>query len=211
MDFFLSNSRYFLYLIFACIISLFFSACATQIKPPITQSPASSVAQQQHLAQLNAIKNFSLKGRLGVVTQKQGFSGSIDWQHRSDTDDIEVYSPLGGKMANIAKTAANVTLTTQDGKTITDTNAENLTETALGFKLPLAGLSDWVLGKPTTSKIYANTWDDEGRLLTLKQDGWDIGYENYTDNNGIFLPGKVTLKSERVNLKLLIEKWTHVE
>ncbi len=202
MDFFLSNFRLFL-----CLMFLFFSACATQPKPPITQSPTSPVAQQQHLAKLSAIKRFSLTGRLGVVTQKKGFSGSIDWQHAAQSDAIDVYSPLGGKVAHIAKTPDAVTLTTQDGKTIKDTSAENLTETALGFKLPLAGLSDWALGKPTTSKIDASTWDDEGRLLTLKQNGWDISYENYADNDGVFLPGKVILKSERLNLKLLIEKW----
>ena len=82
-----------------------------------------------------------------------------------------------------------------------------MTETTLGFRLPLSGLSDWALGKPTTSKIEASSWDSEGRLLMLKQDGWDIGFENYLESNGTFLPNKIVLKSEKVNLKLLVEKW----
>lgn len=179
-------------------------------KPPPVQAPAQSEIHQQHLNTLSAVKSFSLKGRLGVVTQKQGFSGSINWQHSLQEDDIEVFSPVGGKVAHIRKTAQDVTLTTQEGRKISAQNAESLTETTLGFRLPLTGLSDWALGKPTSSKIDASTWDNEGRLLTLKQDGWDISYENYQENNGIFLPNKVTLKSQPLNLKLIIENWSNI-
>ncbi len=176
----------------------------------MAQSPMSQAAHQQHLAKLAQIKSFALKGRLGVVTQKQGFSGGIDWQHAVNTDNVDVYSPVGGKVANISKNATAVILTKQDGRSVTAQDAESLTETALGFKLPLSGLSDWALGKPTTNNINSSTWDENGRLLTLKQDGWDISYENYADNEGVFLPNKIVLKSEKVNLKLLVEKWTDV-
>ena len=183
------------------------SACATQPIAPTPQPPENATAHQQHLSTLANIQAFSLKGRLGVVTQKQGFSGSIEWQHHAATDNIDVYSPVGGKVANIAKNDSGVTLTDQKGHTIKASDAETLTETTLGFRLPLSGLSDWALGKPTTSKIEASSWDSEGRLLMLKQDGWDIGFENYLESNGTFLPNKIVLKSEKVNLKLLVEKW----
>lgn len=202
MDFFLLNYRYFLVCIFA-----FLNACAILPKTPTEQPAISTAVHQQHLAKLSAIKSFSLKGRLGVVTQKQGFSGSINWQHTAQNDNIDVFSPLGGQIANIKKTALGVTLTQQDGRSITAQNAESLTETTLGFRLPLTGLSDWALGKPTSSKVDASTLDAQGRLLTLKQDGWNIGYENYAEHNGVFLPNKVILKSEKLNLKLIIEMW----
>lgn len=196
------------------ILLLILTGCATQPSsssaPP---APTNASINQQHLATLAVIKSYSLKGRLGVVTQKQGFSGSIDWQHQPSNDNIDVYSPVGGKVANIAKTANGVTLTDQKGRSISAQDAESLTEMTLGFRLPLTGLSDWVLGKPTASKIDASTWDEKGRLLTLKQDGWDISYETYVqvngaETNGVDLPNKIVLKSEKANLKLLIEKFT---
>jgi len=189
---------------------LLLNACATTPQHPATQSPNSQTNNQQHLAKLAQVKSFALKGRLGVVTQKQGFSGGIDWQHASDSDNIEVYSPVGGKVANISKSPSGVTLIKQDGQKVHAQDAESLTETTLGFRLPLTGLSDWAIGKPTASNIASSSWDDNGRLLTMKQDGWDISYENYADVNGISLPGKVVLKSEKVNLKLLIENWIEV-
>jgi outer membrane lipoprotein LolB len=190
------------------ITILLVSGCAT-ITPPTSQ-PTNSSLNQQHLASLANIKAFSLKGRLGVVTNPRGFSGGIEWQHQAANDNIDIFSPVGGKVANIAKNASGVTLTSQDGHTIKANDAESLTETTLGWRLPLNGLNDWAIGRPTTSKIEASSWDAQGRLLTLKQDGWDISYENYLETNGVFLPSKTVLKSEKVNLKLLIEKWVGV-
>ena len=198
-----------------CATALILSGCASiPVPPEAPKSVPNSSIHQQHLAKLAQIQHFALKGRLGVVTQKQGFSGSIDWQHALTTDNIDIYSPLGGKVGNIAKTANTensideVTLTTQEGHSIKANNAETLTEMTLGFRLPLTGLSDWALGRPANSKIDAETWDEQGHLTMIKQDGWDISYENYADNNGYLLPSKIVLKSEKVNLKLLVEKWS---
>ncbi len=187
------------------ILLLVLAGCAT-ITPPSTQ-PTNASINQKHLANLANIKAFSLKGRLGVITNPRGFSGGIEWQHQTSNDNIDIFSPVGGKVANIAKTPSGVTLTSQDGHTIKAGDAESLTETTLGWRLPLSGLSDWAIGRPTASKIEASSWDEQGRLLTLKQDGWDISYENYLETNGVFLPSKTVLKSDKVNLKLLVENW----
>ena len=193
------------------IFLLAISGCATQPTVSPTPAPDNLAIHQQHLAKLANIQAFSLKGRLGVVTQKQGFSGSVEWQHQATTDNIDVYSPVGSKLANIAKTPSQVVLTDQKGHSIKASDAETLTETTLGFRLPLAGLSDWAVGRPTSSKIEASNWDAQGRLVTLKQDGWDIGFENYAESNGQFLPNIIVLKSEKVNLKLLVEKWLNTQ
>lgn len=188
------------------LLLLLLAGCAT-IMPPTSQPPATSSINQKHLDTLVNIKAFALKGRLGAVTQKQGFSGRIDWQHQTITDNIDVFSPVGGKVANITKNPSGVTLTSQNGHSVSAQDAESLTETTLGFRLPLTGLSNWAIGRPSASKIEAASWDETGRLTTLKQDGWDINYENYADINGISLPKKILLKSEKVNLKLLVERW----
>jgi len=188
------------------LLLLLLAGCAT-IMPPTSQPPTTSSINQKHLDTLVNIKAFALKGRLGAVTQKQGFSGRIDWQHQTITDNIDVFSPVGGKVANITKNPSGVTLTSQNGHSVSAQDAESLTETTLGFRLPLTGLSNWAIGRPSASKIEAASWDETGRLTTLKQDGWDINYENYADINGISLPKKILLKSEKVNLKLLVERW----
>lgn len=186
--------------------ALLLGACSGISTKPTAPKAASSI-HEKHLATLVNIQSFSLKGRIGVATNPRGFSGGIEWQHAKTKDNIDIFSPLGGKAANIVKSSNEVILTTQDGHTVKAQDAESLTQATLGWRLPLNGLSDWALGKPTNSNIDASTWDKNGRLSTLKQDGWDISYENYTETNGIFLPKKVLLKSEKVNLKLIVDEW----
>ncbi len=189
--------------------TVLFVGCASQpTLPPVSGQVAPPKVAIEHQAKLQQIQAFTLKGRLGVITQQQGFSGSIDWQHQPQTDDIQVYSPLGGKVASIAKTPVQVTLTDHTGNTISAADAESLTEQTLGFRLPLNGLSDWALGRPSNSPITANSWDANGRLIMLEQAGWRIDYASYSDQNGVSLPQKMVLKNDKVTLKLLTETWS---
>jgi outer membrane lipoprotein LolB len=171
----------------------------------------SQALYQQHLQNLAGIGQFTLQGRIGVQAEGKGFSGSLNWQHNPADDEIALYSPLGGQVASIKKTADEVTLIDAKGKRISAADTETLTQNTLGWKLPLTGLADWSIGRPTSSAVQASTLDEKGRLLTLKQDGWDIEYQNYSEQNGHFLPGKIVLRSEKLNLKLLIEKWLIVK
>lgn len=175
--------------------------------------PDSAVTQQQyqlHQASLKTIVQFALTGRIGVQTDGKGFSGGLNWQHNEAVDAIALYSPLGGQVARILKTANQVTLEDAKGNTISAADTETLTQNALGWQLPLAGLADWSLGRPTNSPIMASTWNEQGYLSTLKQDGWEIEYQNYTQQNGFTLPSKITLRSDKVNLKLLVESWENL-
>lgn len=191
----------------ALMLSLL-AGCVTQpaVKPVVSSQSALAV-HQQHLATLLPIEHFSMHGRIAVNANGKGFSGGIAWQHQANADQIDLFTPLGGKAANIKKTAQEVVLTTADNQVIKADNAETLTEKTLGWRLPLTGLSDWALGKPTKSAIESSTWDAKGRLITLVQDGWHISYDHYSEQATTSLPGKVTLKNDKLNLKLLIERW----
>lgn len=203
----MSKLRYF----YVCL-SVLLASCASHPTAPV--QPSTSSVHQQHLQTLSAIHAFSLKGRIGVISNGKGFSGGISWAHQPDTDSIEIFTPLGSKVASIHKTPQSVVLTTQDGQTLQAQDAETLTEMALGMRLPLNGLSDWVLGRPTSASIDAATWDELGRLTTLSQQGWQIDYPLYTTplttNISTALPSKIVLKNEKLNLRLLIETWDSV-
>lgn len=196
---------------FLLILAIILPACVSSpaIKPPADS--ASQALNKSHLQHIAEIQHFSLKGRIGVQTEGKGFSGGLQWQHQASNDDISLYSPLGGQVASIQKTPEQVTLQDANGNSISASNAEALTQTALGWQLPLTGLADWSLGRPASSPIQNSSWDAQGQLTTLSQDGWNIEYQNYSEQHGYLLPGKIILKSEKVNLKLLVESWINVE
>ena len=178
--------------------------------PPISgNTPQQHQLNRQHLDRLACIKQFSLKGRIAVNTEGKGYSGGLTWTHNPETDKIEMFSPLGSKISEIKKTDTEVLLTTSDGKRFNAVNAEILTENTLGWRLPLSGLIDWVLGRPAAKSSLATdmTLDELGRITSLKQDGWEIEYAQYSYNAGYSLPGKITLRSPKVNLKFVVMNW----
>ena len=179
--------------------------CATTPMIPVSNPQPSPQASAMHLQQIATIKQFSLKGRMGVQTDAKGFSGRLDWQHQPSTDHIALYSPLGSQVASISKTADSVVLQDASGHSASAADAETLTQMTLGWKLPLTGLADWSLGRPAASPIQASTSDELGRLTTLKQDGWDIEYSDYADFEGKQLPNKIYMRSPKVNIKLIVE------
>ncbi len=184
-------------------------ACVSVPTKPIDQS-ATLAIHQQHLQKIAQIQQFAIQGRIGVQANDKGFSGGIHWQHDAMQDVLALFSPIGGQVANIEKTAEKITLTDAKGNAVSAADAESLTEKTLGWKLPLAGLSDWSLGRPSKSPILESNWDQKGFLTMLKQDGWEIQFELYTQQDGFFLPSKIILRSEKAHLKLLIEHWENV-
>lgn len=192
-------------------LMLVFAGCASLPATKIEPSTAAQKLRTQHLQQLASIEQFSMQGRIGVQTNGKGFSGSLQWQHTNTEDNIDLYSPLGSQVASIKKTPDQVTLTDSSGKRFSAADAETLTQETLGWKLPLTGLSDWSIGRPTQSTIQSSSWNEQGLLTNLDQDGWKIEYDNYAQQGAYMLPGKIFLKSDQLNLKLLVEKWNSLE
>lgn len=197
--------RHFCLVIFS---SFLIYGCASTPK----QAPsANQTVYQQHIARISAIETFDLSGKLGVIYQDKGFSGGIHWTHETQHDNIDVLSPLGSKVAVIEKKPDIVTLTDSKNQVKIAPDVETLTATYLGWQLPLSGLSDWVLGRPNPqATIDTITWDAQGHVQTLSQQGWAIEYLTYETANDIALPKKIRIRNERVRLKLIIKDWQSV-
>ncbi|CAN4273873.1 LolB Outer membrane lipoprotein involved in outer membrane biogenesis [Methylophilaceae bacterium] len=190
-----------------CLLAIL-AACSNLPTQAPTTTPASLSLHQQHLASLSRIQRFELKGRLGVQADGKGYSASILWQHDTEQDDIRIYSPLGGQLARIQKTANGIRLEDAQGQVSVGKDAESLTQALLGWRLPLTGLADWALGRPANSAMASLTWDEAGHTLSLNEADWDIAYQHYQASPEAFLPHKLTLINTRVQLKLIVEKWT---
>jgi len=187
------------------------ASCASGPVAKPDQSAAAQKLRQQHLQSLAEIQQFSLQGRIGVQTNGKGFSGSMQWLHNKTDDSIALFSPLGSQVASIKKTPDQFTLEDSSGKSYSAPDAETLTQEILGWRLPLKGLADWSIGKPTQSPVQNSIWNEQGALTNLEQDGWKIEYSNYEQQGSYLLPNKIYLKSEKLNLKLLVEKWNQLE
>lgn len=185
------------------LFMLLLAGCAAL---PLQQKPVEPAAYQAHLQRIGKIDSFGLEGRIGVLTETKGFSGSMRWRHYPDGDTIDFYSPLGTQLGELEANTDGVTLTTSQ-KTYHADDAEALTQQTLGWSLPMNGLSDWVLGRPAKGAAEILAWDAAGHISRLRQNGWDIEYPAYQTRPGLQLPTKIVLKSRKLDLKLVVESW----
>lgn len=187
------------------------STLPTTPEPPLP-TPVGTPAElhQQHLAQQAQIDQFFLQARIGIQTGNKGSSGTIRWQHHATDDTISMLSPVAGTVARITANAEGVTLSQNDGTVLQAADAETLTQQQLGWRLPLRGLPDWALGRPTRHLVNSVEWDHIGRITRLEQDGWQIEYPEYMEAFGYRLPRKINLRNDKLTLKLIIERWNDI-
>jgi outer membrane lipoprotein LolB len=181
-------------------------AC-TNIKVNQTSLPNKQLDVRAHLTKIASIRDFKIEGRLGVQSDKQGISGTVHWHHLKVSDEMNLYSPLGGKIAEILNDNNGVKLTTSDNQVFKAQDPEALTESTLGWRLPITKLSDWIVGRPANGAISNVKWDDDGKLKKFNQEGWEISYLEYKESNQVMLPSKMNIRNSKLNLRLVIDRW----
>jgi outer membrane lipoprotein LolB len=182
------------------------TAC-TNIRANQTTLPNKQLEVRAHLTQIASIRDFKIEGRLGVQSDKQGISGTVHWHHLKVSDEMNLYSPLGGKIAEILNDNNGVTLTTSNNQVFKAQDPEALTESTLGWRLPITKLSDWIVGRPANGAISNVKWDDDGKLKKFNQEGWEISYLEYKESNQVVLPSKMNIRNSKLNLRLIIDRW----
>jgi len=91
-------------------------------------------------------------------------------------------------VARIVREGDEVTLNTAEPREYHGADVESLTEQVLGFRLPLAGLADWVRGRPAPE---------------LEQRGWKLEIQEYAGE----LPSRLRLLYPGIELRLIISRW----
>ena len=147
---------------------------------------------------------FELSGRVAVRHGKDAASGRIFWRHSNDADELLITSPLGQGIARLNRKGDQFRLVTGDRKEYRADNAEDLTEQALGWRLPLAGLSDWVQARASPGRP-AEMRGDAGKGLELRQDGWHVAYEEFRGGR----PFRMRLTREDLEIRLTVDQWTN--
>ena len=144
---------------------------------------------------------FELSGRVAVRHTKDSGSARIFWRHSDDADEMVITSPVGQGIARITREGERYRLVTGDKKEFRASDAETLTEQALGWRLPLSGLSDWVQGRASAS---TGATGEAGEGKELRQDGWKVAYEEYRDGR----PFRMKLSREDIEIRLVVDQWS---
>lgn len=158
--------------------------------------------------------DFGLVGRVSVKGGEESFSSGVQWRHTERGDEILLLSPLGQTLAQIQHRPEGVYLTTAEQESYYAADVESLTDQVLGWRLPLTGLQYWVQSVNSPATASAIDLDMDGRVMAIRQDGWEIHYSGYPQVLPVQAtqartthPRLLTLKRNGLQIKLVIDDW----
>lgn len=76
-----------------------------------------------------------------------------------------------------------------------------------GWSLPVYSMRFWIVGVSDPGMTADETVDDDGMLLELSQNGWDVSFDGYRVEDGLLLPKKIVMESGDVRIRVVADRW----
>ena len=163
-------------------------------------------ARQQVVGEL---LEWNLYARGALRLKGEAYNVGIRWQ-RVDNDRFTMFleAPFGQGVLRIDGLGPErFQLRLPNGSRFENSSAEALLDEAVGWSLPIRGLDYWIRGLPDPRSASRHRLDAAGRAESIEQDGWDISYQGYFDDERPALPRRLSLANDKLTLKLVIERW----
>ena len=191
-----------------CLV-LFIAACGG--RGNLTLDPEVQLLWTEQQAAAGAFNQWDMYARAVLRPHEGGvYSVGLRWQREADGRFMMMLdAPFGQGVLRIEALKAGVyRLRLPNGRSFENSTAEALLEDAIGWSLPVSGLDYWVRGLPHALTEYSYRLDAGGRARSIKQDGWEIEYLEYsTAAADPALPRRLRLGNDELSFKLVIERW----
>lgn len=180
--------------------SLLVTGCATTGVAP---APAARIADPDALTQWTA------KGRIALVVQGEGGSGSFIWQQRSERTELSVRGPFGAGGVQVTTDGETLELADGSGQPLDGAAARAELERRLGIALPLAELRYWLLGVPAPPGSGGPVERPAGVPTApgFTQRGWTLSYDALGAHAGWQLPSRLTATTGGTRVRIIVDDW----
>lgn len=196
-------------------LAMLLGACAGQ--PTRTAAPLSPQEQAARLQAYQAERAqlrgaWGLSGRIAVSANGRGGSGRIDWTQTGERFDIALSAPVTRQSWRLSGDRGAARLDGLEGGPREGADAGELLQQAMGWTIPVGCLSDWVLGFSCgASSSLQETWDADGRPLSIQQLGWVIEYQDWhpAAAGQPALPRRIFARNTtaKATVRLVIDEW----
>ena len=118
----------------------------------------------------------------GDAPQRDAWTGRFTLQVDARSLTLDLVSPLGSTIARFETDAreARLLVPSNGGVRVEHgADAQALSEQVLGWSLPVAGMPDWVEGRPSSARPFRPLPAD-GDKERFEQDGWSVTVEPAT-------------------------------
>lgn len=185
---------------------LLFGLLASCAAPPLRPDSARLEMQQQRERQLRPLQSWSLSGRLAISGPNGNGSGTLDWQQDGGDFTFAVSAPVTGKTWTLSGDEGQARLVGLHAQAVEDDDAARLLQRELGWKVPVAELSSWVLGLRAPGAAEMRFRED-GLPLEIRQSGWKVEYRDYDESQVPPLPRRIFASQGEFGVRLAIRHW----
>ncbi|WP_263145098.1 lipoprotein insertase outer membrane protein LolB [Pseudomonas sp. RIT-PI-AD] len=193
---------------FAVVLSLaVLAGCAGFGSHEALEGQGDPVHWKAHKAQVGRIDGWQINGKVGIRAPRDSGSGTLFWLQRQEYYDIRLSGPLGRGAARLTGRPGEVSLEVANQGRYQAASPEALLEEQLGWRLPVSHLQWWVRGLPAPDSKSRLTLDADSHLARLEQDGWQVEYLAYTEQDGYSLPERIKLHGHELDVTLVIKEW----
>ncbi len=187
----------------AVAVALLGSGCATMTPPVQTGGRA------ERRAELQALDDWNLRGRVAVAAGADGFSGGLNWAQRGERAEIELRGPMGGTAILIQVDGIDYAVTDERGRTYDGDDARRFVEQNFspGSALPIVEMRYWLVGAPAPGSPYTEMPGEGGLLSGIEQSGWTVRYDRHRAVGGLALPERLEMTTQGVRLRVSVSDW----
>ncbi|KFX69551.1 membrane protein [Pseudomonas taeanensis MS-3] len=190
---------------FSLIVLL--AGCSSLTSREALEGQGDPARWQAHKQQVGSLDAWQISGKVGIRAPKDSGSGTLFWLQRQDYYDIRLSGPLGRGAARLTGRPGAILLEVANQGRYKAASPEALLQQQLGLNLPVSHLLWWIRGLPAPNSKSRLTLDGDSRLAQLRQDGWEVDYLSYAEQNGFWLPERLKLNGHDLQVTLVIKDW----
>lgn len=164
---------------------------------------------QQQITEQTRIGRFAVLAfdkREGV--NKDAVQGGFVWRDLGTNLVLDLTNPLGSTLARVEVSDFQSVLINSAGQRMVAPSPDDLLARVLdGRPLPVSGIRYWVKGElMPTAQALGVTHDEQGRLLTAEQNGWQISLSEYDAKGPTRMHLQRNEPAERISVRLSVDR-----
>jgi len=156
---------------------------------------------------LRQLDDWRMEGRIALRTGSDGYNGTLSWEQMDDLLDFRFRGPFGFGGFRIHGDLDRLRIKTTSGEELLLTDPEAEMRDRFGWSLPVYSMRFWIVGVYDPGMTADETVDDDGMLLELSQNGWDVSFDGYRVEDGLLLPKKIVMESGDVRIRVVADRW----
>lgn len=155
---------------------------------------------------------FSRIGRFAITVNEEGgkqsaVQGGFSWSDDGRRYVLDLTNPLGSTQARVEGGPGGAVLTKADGTRLQAADPDALAEDALGNRVPVSGLRDWLRGRvPANPPASHLTQDELGRPAAFEQGGWRARLSRYDTQGPLLLVLDRDEPGRRIVVRLVVNQ-----